>query len=263
MNSKSSLHSFFKLRKWQILLSTVFFSISQLQASESLSRDGLNIYRHNENYFITGKEETKIQLSFKMELIADAGFYVAYTQLMFWDLGIGTAHFSDVNYNPEFFYRLRLSNSILKEIDFCPLDHKSDGQTAENARSWNRTYINLRSDYEFFHLNFRTETKMYYFYEYDNTNPEIYRKLGLIEFGFTIENLLLGRFSQDELNIKIVPGGVFSMSENEGHQELNFKFRLQIPRLNPSIYFQIYNGTDEKLIKYNETATSYRIGLAL
>ncbi len=236
---------------------------SQSKARESELKDGLNFYRHHENYFISGKEETKIQLSFKMEFLSDWGLYLAYTQLMFWDIGRGTSHFSDVNYNPEFFYRWKTGDSSLKEIDFCILEHKSDGQHELNARSWNRTYINLRNEFGLLNQNLRTETKFYYFYQYDDMNSEIFRKLGFIEFGFTFENLLHGHFRQDELNIKIVPGGIFSLTQNEGHQEINLKIRLQIPRLNPYIYFQVFNGTDEKLIRYNETATSYRIGLAL
>lgn len=232
-------------------------------ANEIEPKDGLNFFRYNENYFITGKEETKIQLSFKMQVLSESNLYLAYTQVMFWDIGNGQSHFSDVNYNPEVFYRWPVESFGLTEIDYCPLEHKSDGQNEAHARAWNRTYVNLRNDFLLRNQNVHVETKFFYIYSYDDTNPEIFRKLGFIEMSASFENLLSALFGKDELNIKIVPGGVWSIQQNEGHQEINFKIKLQIPKLNPSIYFQVYNGTDESLLRYNQTATSYRVGLAL
>ena len=96
---------------------------------------------------------------------------------MFWDIGKGSSRFSDVNYNPEIFYRWKMSDSNVKEIDFCAIEHKSDGQNGADARSQNRFYLNLKNEIGFLHQNFRAETKIYVFYDYNETNSEIFRQL--------------------------------------------------------------------------------------
>lgn len=248
-----------------IFLTFIFYEANCPASPTALNtdpKDGLSFFRYNENYFITGKEQTKIQLSFKIQMISDWGFFLGYTQLMFWDIGVGNSHFSDVNYNPEIFYNWHIDNWSFKEINLSPIEHKSDGEYLANARSWNRAYISLVNEFSFLHLNVLTESKFFYIYELDDTNSEVQRKLGYFEFGMNFENLLPGIFYRNELSIKIVPGGVFSLQQNEGHQEVAFKMKLQIPRLNPSIYMQVFNGTDESLLYYTRTATSYRIGLA-
>ncbi len=237
--------------------------IDEAQKLKQESRDGFNFFRHRENYFISGKDETKIQLSFKMQIISDSDIYLGYTQLMFWDIGNGTSHFSDVNYNPEFFYRWHMDHGIIKGLDLSPLEHKSDGQTGPNMRAWNRAYASVHTEFEAFHAQAYWDTKVFQIYDRDDTNAEIRNKLGFVETTVGIKNIFQGFFNEDELNLKVIPGGTLSIQENQGSQELNFKFRLKVPRLNPFIYIQIFNGQNENLLKYNTAATNYRIGVAL
>src|SRR5690349_6212575 len=93
--------------------------LEDLQVSEQRKRqeedkDQLNIFRHNMNYFISGRPDTKVQFSFKMQVIRDWNLFFGYTQVMFWDIPKESSPFTDVNYNPELFYRWYMNNGMLK-----------------------------------------------------------------------------------------------------------------------------------------------------
>jgi phospholipase A1 len=237
--------------------------VDEAQKIKQENQDGLNFFRHRDNYFISGKDETKIQLSFKMQILSDSDYYLGYTQVMFWDIGNGTSHFSDVNYNPEFFYRLHTNYGILKGVDLSPLEHKSDGQTGINMRAWNRAFVSFHTEFELFHAEAHWDSKVFRIYDSDQTNADINNKLGLIETSLSIHNIFQGIFNEDQITLSIVPGGTLSLQENQGSQQLDFKFRLKVNKLNPFILLQVFNGYNEALLRYNSPVTSYRIGLSL
>ena len=234
-----------------------------LQKQIEERRDALGISRYYENYFISGRPDTKVQFSFKLQVIDRWNLYLGYTQVMFWDLFIkDSSPFSDVNYNPDLFYRWYMNNGILKGIDLGILEHRSNGRDGTASRSWNRNYINFRTEFRTFDFKSRWETKIFYLYDLDTTNADIRTTLGYVETSYFISSLLPRMFNEDELQIRFAPGGDFNV-RTHGYQEISYKFRLPITRLNPFFYIQFHNGVNESLILYNEYHTSYRIGLAL
>jgi len=89
-------------------------------------------------------QETEVifQLSAKLQLF-DSRFYVAYTQLAFWQFynSPESSPFRETNYNPEVFYRITPTNSSFKNwgADFG-IEHTSNGKSEPVSRSWNRLY---------------------------------------------------------------------------------------------------------------------------
>ncbi len=65
--------------------------------------------RYKPSYFLLGHPITKVQVSFRVQLVRDLPVHFGYTQLMMWDLFKSSAPFRDLNYNPDLFYRLALS----------------------------------------------------------------------------------------------------------------------------------------------------------
>jgi len=87
--------------------------------------------------------EVIFQLSAKHDLFGTP-FYVAYTQISFWQAynTAASSPFRDTNYNPEIFYRLRerplAGGSFGADAGF---EHESNGQRVPLSRSWNLLYL--------------------------------------------------------------------------------------------------------------------------
>jgi phospholipase A1 len=227
-------------------------------------RDSLNIFRHNLNYLISGEPDTKVQFSFKVQLITDWDLYFGYTQVGFWDLGIkDSSPFSDINYNPELFYRWYTNNGILKGIDLGAYEHRSNGRDGLASRSWDRSYITARTEFKLVGIDWHWDTKVFYLYNLDDTNLDVRNTLGFSEFSLTAVNIFESFLNDAELQIRILPGGKFDLQHPQGSQEVNFKFRLPITRFNPFLFFQFYNGLNESFLSYDLNRTAYRAGIAL
>lgn len=226
-------------------------------------KDGLEVYRHNLNYFISGQPDTKVQLSFKIRLVHDIDIFFAYTQTMFWDLFTrDSSPFSDLNYNPDLFHRWYLQNGMLKGIDFG-FEHRSNGRDELASRSWNRTYVTARTEFHIGSIATEWNTKFYYFSQLDSTNQDIPYQLGFVETSLAFKDLFPDYLREAELQLTIIPGGTLEITNIRGSQELGFRFRLPVRSFDPFIYFQVYNGFNESLLFYKENRTTYRMGFAI
>jgi phospholipase A1 len=226
-------------------------------------RDGLEVYRHNLNYFISGRPDTKVQLSFKMRIVHDFDLFFAYTQTMFWDLFTkDSSPFTDLNYNPDLFYRWYLENGMFKGIDLG-FEHRSNGRDQLDSRSWNRSYVTARTEFHIGPKRAEWNSKFYYFSQLDSTNQDIPYQLGFIETSLAVKDLFPSFLREAEIQLTITPGGTFELSNIRGSQELGFRFRLPVKSFDPFIYFQLYNGFNESLLFYKENRTTYRIGFAI
>lgn len=217
------------------------------------------------NYFLYGSQTSKLQLGAKIQLIQDLDLYFAYTQLMFWDLGANSKPFYDLNYNPEFFYRIRKDRESSSWIDLGFYEHESNGLEEEKSRSWDRSYIRY-----VFMTPISTETKLYTslkawfaYGSYDDGNRDIQRYRGIWEANFTLTQFLGSFFGRHDLTLRIYPGGASTVDPLKGGQELTFRYvRASRFKILPVISFQIFNGYAEKLIDYDKRHTEFRVGIS-
>ncbi len=237
---------------------------ASLELKEREARqESLEVYQHNLNYFITGDPDTKVQLSFKVRLGHNFDLYAAYTQTMFWELFIAdSSPFSDLNFNPELFYRWYLKWGILKGFDLG-YEHKSNGRSGLDSRSWNRTYATARTEFSVSKMKFGWNTKVFYLHDLDETNRDIRYKMGFFETTFSILDIVPKLLSDAEIYLTVIPGGTWNIEDLQGSQQLGFRFRLPVKNFDPFIYVQIYNGMNESQLFYNENRTTYRIGFAI
>src|SRR5271156_48142 len=98
----------------------------------------LQLYQYKPIYFLMGNPYTKIELSFKTQIVSNVPIYFGYTQLMLWDLFIPSPYFYDLNYNPLVWYRFNINESSQQLVDFIPFEHESNGKGGTLERSWNR-----------------------------------------------------------------------------------------------------------------------------
>lgn len=83
----------------------LYFSCAQSNQDEIGDEKLIYIYHDKPMYFLIGKQESKIQFSFKIKIVANAKLYVSYNQKVIWLLFNKSSPFKDVNYNPAVYYR--------------------------------------------------------------------------------------------------------------------------------------------------------------
>lgn len=122
------------------------------QASFQLVRTGTGLSLHDEMFILPyswselydgSESEVVFQLSAKHDILSTR-FYVAYTQISFWQAynTAESAPFRDTNYNPEIFYRVKerpLGSGFLGAD--VGGEHESNGQRVPLSRSWNLLYL--------------------------------------------------------------------------------------------------------------------------
>ncbi|RYZ80546.1 MAG: hypothetical protein EOP06_25145, partial [Proteobacteria bacterium] len=136
------------------------------------------------SYFLYGNPDTKVQVSFKVELVEHSRFFFAYSQLMFWDLRAKSAPFRDLNYNPELFYRLPFySDKNFIDLGF---EHESNGKGDEDSRSWNRAYVRVSGPTQLFNEpTLFASAKVWFAQSNKETNADLQRYRGVWELTLT------------------------------------------------------------------------------
>ena len=239
--------------------------LKELEASTD--NESYRLTRYKDLYAIFGSPNTKIQISFKYKLTSLLNLYIGYTQLMFWELGHESSPFRDINFNPDFFYRMNFpKHNFVKAIDFIVFEHKSNGKDGAASRAWNGSGIKLYTIVKFYSWSFNWDTKISWYYNLgmDDTNWDYREYAGFWDTRISFINY----YDPDEfidrvsLYFAFFPGGKYSQSLAKGGQELGIKFRLGWGMFYPSLFFQFYHGYNESLLDYNKDHYSYRLGIA-
>ncbi|MBI5894546.1 MAG: phospholipase A [Desulfobacterales bacterium] len=208
--------------------------------------------------------EAKFQISFKARaweqmFALPVDFWIAYTQLSFWQLynSAFSSPFRDTNYEPEALFNWRTRYAIpglgglkLQFINFG-FNHQSNGRSEPMSRSWNRLVANFGLEKG----NFNTLLKTWYRIpedEEDDDNPDIidYMGYGELWMAYVYKETRLAVMLRDNWN------------ENHGA----FQVDLSIPLAKIweplgskfALYVQYFNGYGECLLDYNDKAN--RIG---
>lgn len=217
---------------------------------------------HNPGYFILGAEDLKLQFSLKYRIVQKFPLYLAYSQLMFWDIYKESKPFADINYKPEIFYRIFSNESdSFKTLDFGFL-HNSNGEDDAKSRSVDRYFI--RANYltkwkrHFMDFNLMIYNSM----NEDEENFDITNHYGYWELLFYLTNLVMVDEQSLNLEIKTYAGKeVFDF--DQGAFQLGLIYDFHSENFNPSIYLQFFQGYGESLINYNQQRTEWRLGLLL
>src|SRR6476660_2830103 len=113
----------------RILVTTFLMNLISWSAlAEESEHQFVPLYQYKPIYFLLGQTYTKIEVSFKVQIVSTIPIYFGYSQLMMWDLFLSSPFFRDLNYNPELFYRLLIPGEKDQWLDFGPLDHESNGK---------------------------------------------------------------------------------------------------------------------------------------
>lgn len=216
------------------------------------------------SYFLYGNPDSKLQVSFKVQLLERYRVYFAYSQLMFWELREDSKPFRDLNFNPELFYRYIRTEESNWHVDLG-MEHESNGRGGDDSRSWNRTFVRYS-----FKIKGMEEPELYFdtkFWfaptsSFDVTNFDIQRYRGFWEIYLTATNFLGGAFDRHDLSFRLYPGGPSGTDPLRGGQELTFRFVGAFkPLALPMLTLQLFNGYGENLLDYKRRRTIFRVGI--
>jgi outer membrane phospholipase A len=213
------------------------------------------------DYFLMGKPQTKIQFSLKIPLIQGRGLYFGYTQIMLWELFRADPYFSDVNYNPEFFYRFHLGGGKTRWLDFGPLEHESNGKGGAGERSWNRTYLRYHDEWALGgRAKARAELKAWVPYSMNVSNRNLPNYRGLWE-GSVIFSDFKGDYTVEDLIVRLYAGGPSNVDPTRGGQELTFRIKSSKRKFIPVTMLQVFHGFAESLADYRRSYWAFRAGI--
>jgi phospholipase A1 len=216
----------------------------------------LKLERHKRMYFISGLENTKVQISAKIPVFYGSKLYVAYTETGFWKLFQKSSNpFEDINHNPELFYRWSLQENHMLDLG---VEHLSNGSDKANSRSWNDLYVQSMSKFDSMYFT----SKAYYLWDVDATNEDIKKYLGFIDMEIGFKELIRSKFQSNELYFRWRPGANLSFDGNGYNTfEIGLKIKFSDFKYFQHFFVNYYNGYAENQLAYDRYTRALRIGL--
>jgi phospholipase A1 len=234
---------------------------------------------------IAQNTEAKFQLSGKVRLLPDLGrhfdFWVAYTQLSFWQLYNSpfSAPFRDTDYEPEGFFtyhtkrNIDLFGSHLLDLRIINVGfvHQSNGRARPLSRSWNRVFAEFgfervfdkerkegRNEFDLF-------VKPWYRIpedEQDDDNPDIEKYLGYGEIHgvYYWKNCRFGMMLRNNLRTN---GNKGALQLDVGMPFGSIPLLKYIASNRFSVYIQYFNGYGESLLDYNSSSNRISVGVMI
>jgi phospholipase A1 len=213
-------------------------------------------------YIIVNDEDLKIQFSGKYRLTKKINLYIAYTQLMFWNIYEESKPFQDIIFNPEIFYRLlERKNSLITSLDFG-YAHNSNGKDQAASRSFDRMYIKINTLYKVKSRALQSELKLYKIRNEDKNNQDITSYQGYWELYFFLKNIFAKQHQKLDIEFKIFAGSEI-VNFVKGSRQIGLIYHHDSEIFSPSIYLQYYSGYSENLIGYRDRVDNIRLGFML
>ena len=239
-----------------IFVSTVALASPRFSKAMDGADLPLKLERHKRIFFISGTENTKLQVSAKAPVLYGSNLFVAYTETGFWKLFQKSSNpFEDINHNPEIFYRWNLHEHF--DLD-AGVEHLSNGTDKANSRSWNDLYLQSMSKLD----NVYFTTKAYYLWDIDANNENIKTYLGYVDMELGIKELIRSKFQSNELYVRWRPGSQLRFN-GSGYNtfEIGLKIKFSAVRLFQHFFVNYYNGYGENQLAYDRYTRALRAGL--
>jgi len=214
--------------------------------------------------------DLKFQISFKHDLVdftENSSLWFGYTQLSFWQVydQANSRPFRESNYEPEFIYSYRPDNwqpifGLTASVFNAGVVHQSNGQSNPRSRSWNRVYVQSGLEHDFEHDR-KISVLLRYWQRLnenlaDDDNPDITNYLGSgdIEVRYMMDRQweisALGRIRSIQIDLA-APWTVWHWLSS-----------LAPGKHSTNIHVQYFNGYGESLIDYNQSHTTWGVGLS-
>jgi|GEM_PF-1072796 len=234
-------------------------SFPEMKKKDEIMEESFSRYR--DIYFLVGNPESKLQFSLKIRPIQKIGFFVTYTQVMFWSLTKNSKPFKDINFSPEAFYQWNISSGIPSLLRLG-VQHKSNGKDEADSRSYDNIFVDVGQVLNVNEIRIHSEVRFFYVYDIDwRTNRNINDYLGVWNARVIVDGVLPALLGSDgEVSLIGAPGGSNGIGFQKGHIELGIKYGIKVFDVLPSIMVQFHYGYMESLLRYDKLTKSARIG---
>ncbi|MCG6910485.1 MAG: phospholipase A [Deltaproteobacteria bacterium] len=215
---------------------------------------------HKLNYGVFGSKEALMQISFKYRLIRDWGLYLAFTNLVKWDIYAKSTPYHDINFMPELFYRFNPENEWFFSVD-TGYWHKSNGRDGTEDRGWDQLFVRFHKLFRFKSVDLAWETQVYYELGTSEENRDIGEYLGWWDTGLSVIDLLPTKNSNIDLEFFLWSGEGGNPFQ-AGQYRVGIMYKMKYVAFQPAIYLQYFNGYGEVIIDYDKRSEGLRAGLA-
>lgn len=238
------------------LISTLAFLGAFSTAHADLPPEPIPYFeRHRPSFFLLGKPITKVQFSFKVQVLRNFPLIFGYSQLMLWDLFETSLPFRDINFNPEVYYRLPYA------IDLG-IDHESNGKAGLDSRAWNHASVRYSGSAIATEGKIGWSVKLSLPYGMDDeASRRLPERRGLWEIQLNAVNLFKNIFEVNELIFRIYGGGNTRVNPIHGGQELTYREKSTERALLVPLYFQVFHGYGESLLDADLERWGLRAGV--
>lgn len=217
---------------------------------------------HQPTYFIGGKDDLKLQFSFKYRMARKLPLYFAYTQLMFWDFYKESKPFRDTNYRPELFYRaFEHETSFLSSLDLGYM-HLSNGRAEADSRSLERVFLRSNMFFRFSERQVGLIFQAHHLFDEDRANRDIIDHIGYWEAIFYLTKLVQFDRGHTDFELRTYAGSK-GYDLDQGGVQVGLVHRFHTEDFNPALYVQYFEGYAENLLQYNRRRSHIRAGLLL
>ncbi len=201
-----------------------------------------------------------MQFSFKYRMVRDRGLYLAFTNIVKWDIFEYSTPYHDINFKPEAFYRFTPKRKWLLSLD-AGFWHNSNGKAGEKDRAWNQLFARLNKTFEIKHMALAWETDIYYELGANKANRNIDEYLGWWDTGVYLLNILPTDGNNIDLEF-FMWSGENGKPFKPGQFRAGITYKLKHAAFQPSFYLQYFKGYGEVILDHNVQTESWRIGLA-
>lgn len=215
----------------------------------------LKLERHKRLFFISGPENTKMQLSLKWNFIKDTNFYFGYTEYFFWRLfKESSSPFEDINHNPEIFYRWRSGDTQMLDIG---AEHLSNGKAGVDSRSWNAAYLRGVKKWD---DKYQLSLKTFALFGVEDENKDAFKYVGWLDVEFSINEFIKTKFQNNEFYVRWRPGGRVAWSDRYDTFEIGLKIKFSSVKVFQHFFINYYNGYAESQLEYKKNVRALRAG---
>jgi phospholipase A1 len=241
------------------VLAALTFSMGALSAEE----DKIPFQKHNPNFITFGnqQDQTLLQFSFKYAVLKNRDLFIGYTQTSWWRLYDDSSPFYLTHYNPEVFYQLRTEVPGLNMITFGFFEHKSNGMSGAQSRSYDSSYIKFTTDI----WKFQLVNKFYAMYNLDGGNYDLVKYTGWWNPSLAYRFHVIDYFVYESIAVGFAAGGVAPDFINRGAVSVDLTFGIPFmnDQITPMLTFQYFRGYGVNLYDYDKLSQNFRAGIVL
>ena len=216
---------------------------------------------HDLNYALLGADDGRMQLSFKYQVFEETPVYLAYTNIVLWDVFADSGPYRDIEFLPELFYRFDRRIEGVEHLDLGWI-HRSNGQDGLDSRSWDRLFARADLDRSFAGRPARLSPRLQLPIATGGENEDIADYHGFWEVDLWVHRLLDPEERGLSLHLRLV-SGEDGVPFDRGSFTAGLAYDFGVRRFQPKLYAEYFKGYGNSLLEYDQSEELLRFGLLL